>query len=155
MNEGKKINILYVDDEINNLTSMKATFRTEYNVFTALSAIEGRKILSEKPISIVISDQKMPEISGSEFLAGIKNEYPDTIRILLTGYTDMEALIEAINHGQIYYYLNKPWDEQQLRMLIQKSYEVYSLRIQNRELTQKLLDANEQLEFLLREKLLS
>jgi len=155
MNDRKKINILYVDDEINNLTSMKATFRTEYNVFTAISAVEGRKILSERQISIVISDQKMPEISGSEFLASIKNEFPDTIRILLTGYADMEALIEAINHGQIYYYLNKPWDEQQLRMLIQKSYEVYSLRIQNKELTQKLLDANGQLEFLLREKLLS
>ena len=155
MSEVKKINILYVDDEANNLTSMKATFRTEYNIFTASSAAEGIKILSEKTISIVISDQKMPEISGAEFLASIKDEYPDTIRILLTGYTDMEALIEAINKGQIYYYLNKPWDEQQLRMLIDKSYEVYSLRIHNKELTKKLLEANEQLEFLLREKLLS
>jgi response regulator RpfG family c-di-GMP phosphodiesterase len=155
MSEVKKINILYVDDEINNLTSMKATFRTEYNIFTASSAAEGIKILSEKTISIVISDQKMPEISGAEFLASIKDEYPDTIRILLTGYTDMEALIEAINKGQIYYYLNKPWNEQQLRMLIEKSFEVYSLRIHNKELTKKLLEANEQLEFLLREKLLS
>ncbi|MBY0424711.1 MAG: response regulator [Cytophagales bacterium] len=155
MSDVKKINILYVDDEINNLTSMKATFRMAYNVFTATSAEEGKKILAEKVISIVISDQKMPEITGSEFLASIKDDYPDTIRILLTGYTDMEALVEAINKGQIYYYLNKPWDEQQMRMLIEKAYEVYSLRIQNKELTQKLLEANEQLEFMLREKLLS
>jgi response regulator RpfG family c-di-GMP phosphodiesterase len=153
--EDSLINILYLDDEINNLTMFKATFRFDYNIHIALSAEEARKILIDHEINIIITDQKMPGTSGVEFLCSILDKYPDSIRILLTGYADMDAVVNAINKGQIYQYISKPWDEQNLKMVIQKAYEVFSLRRENKELIKKLLQANKQMEFLLRQKLIS
>jgi response regulator RpfG family c-di-GMP phosphodiesterase len=153
--ETEKIKILYIDDEVNNLSTFKANFRKLYDVYTAESAAEGRKILETTEIEIILTDQRMPEMTGVEFLESIVNEFPDPIRILLTGYTDMQALIDAVNKGQIYRYLNKPWNEEELKMFINQSYEVYSLRKENAELTKSLLQANSQLEFMLRQKLLS
>ncbi len=153
--EKDKIKILYVDDEINNLAAFKANFRRIYDVHTAESATEGRKILETTEIEIIITDQRMPEMTGVEFLESIVKEHPNPIRILLTGYTDMQALIDAVNKGQIYRYLSKPWNEEELKMSINQAYEVYSLRKENMELTKSLLQANKQLEFMLRQKLLS
>lgn len=152
-----RVGILYVDDELNNLTSFKATFRSIYTIFTAPSADEGFKILEEKSseISIIITDQRMPGMTGVEFLTSIIPKYPDPIRILLTGYSDIQAVIDAINRGQVYQYISKPWDEQHLKIIIEKAHEVYALRQENKELIKSLLRANEQLEFLLRQKLLS
>jgi response regulator RpfG family c-di-GMP phosphodiesterase len=152
-----KVGILYVDDEVNNLTSFKATFRGSYNVFTAPSADEGKRVLEEKSneIQIIITDQRMPGMTGVEFLSSIIDKFPDPIRILLTGYSDIQAVIDAINNGQIYQYISKPWEEQHLKIVIEKAYEVFSLRQENKELIKSLLRANEQLEFLLRQKLLS
>ena len=149
-----KINILYIDDEENNLTSFKATFRRDYRVFTALSAAEGRELLEQHTMNLIITDQRMPEETGVEFLSSILEQYPEPIRILLTGYTDIEAVIDAINKGQIYRYITKPWNEQELRMNIENAFEVFALRKENKELMEKLKKANEQLEFLLRQKLL-
>lgn len=155
--EGKKIGILYVDDESNNLTSFKATFRHSYQVFTAISGEEGRKILDERAseIHIIITDQRMPGMTGVEFLTSIIEDHPDPIRILLTGYADIQAVVDAINKGKIYQYISKPWEEQQLRIAIEKAFEVFALREENKELVKSLLQANKQLEFLLRQKLLS
>jgi response regulator RpfG family c-di-GMP phosphodiesterase len=153
--EKEKIHILYVDDEAHNLTAFKATFRKQYTIFTAESALEGKKILESSKVHIIITDQRMPGITGVEFLESILLQYPDPIRILLTGFADMEAVINAINKGQVYRYINKPWEEEELRLVIENAYEVYFLREQNRDLTAKLLKANEQLEFMLRQKLLS
>jgi response regulator RpfG family c-di-GMP phosphodiesterase len=152
-----KIGILYVDDEINNLHSFKATFRNSYDIITALSAEEGKKILKEnsKDVQIIITDQRMPGMTGVEFLSSIIKEYPEPLRILLTGYSDMQAVVDAINQGQIYQYISKPWEEQHLKIVIEKAYEVYALRQENKELIKSLLRANEQLEFLLRQRLLS
>ncbi len=153
--EGDKIKILYIDDEINNLSAFKANFRKIYDVYTAESASEGRKILETTDIEIILTDQRMPEMTGVEFLESIVNEFPNPVRILLTGYTDIQALIDAVNKGQIYRYLNKPWNDEELKMYIGQAYEVYSLRKENIELTKSLLQANKQLEFMLRQKLLS
>jgi response regulator RpfG family c-di-GMP phosphodiesterase len=150
-----KINILYVDDEENNLVSFKATFRIKYNVYTAISAHDARKILETKPIDIIVTDQRMPGMTGVEFLESIIPEYPEPMRILLTGYADMNAVIEAINKGKIFHYLTKPWNEDELDLTIQRAYDVYRLRKDEKELTQKLGVTNEQLEFLLRQRLLS
>lgn len=150
-----KIKVLYVDDEEHNLTAFKATFRREYDVYTAISAEEGRAILAAEKINIIITDQRMPHITGVEFLESIIEEFPEPIRILLTGYTDISAVIDAINKGQIYRYITKPWDEQDLKVTINNAYEVYYLRQENKELMKSLLRANEQLEFMLRQKLLS
>jgi len=155
MDVKQNINVLYVDDEVGNLTSFKAAFRKDFNVFVAKSAAEGEKILAVNPIEVVLTDQRMPEITGVEFLQSIIEKYPDTIRILITGYSDINAVKEAINKGQIYKYIEKPWDNDHLKMIIEKAFEVYSLRKENKELTEKLIRANGQLEFMLRQKLIS
>lgn len=150
-----KISILYVDDEVNNLSSFRATFRRDYKIFLAESAKEGRKLLGEEEINIIITDQRMPEETGVEFLESIIPLYPDPIRILLTGYTDIQAVIDSINKGKVYHYLTKPWEEDYLKTVINNAYEVYALRKENKLLTENLLKANDQLEFLLRQNLLS
>lgn len=151
----EKIKILYVDDEENNLQAFKATFRRDYKIFLAISAVEARKILEEEEIEIIITDQRMPEETGVEFLESIIPIYKDPIRILLTGYTDIQAVIDAINKGQVYHYLTKPWEEDYLRTVIKNAFEIFTLRRENEKLTEALLKANEQLEFLLRQNLLS
>ncbi len=153
--EGKDFNILYIDDEVHNLVSLKANFRKEYTVFTAESAEEGKKILKENKIQIIITDQRMPNITGIEFLASILNEYPDPIRILLTGFADTETVIEAINKGQVYRYIMKPFNYSELKVTIDNAFEVYFLREKNKELMAEVLKINEQLEFMLRQRLLS
>lgn len=151
----EKIRILYVDDEENNLQAFKATFRRDFKIFLAISAKEGREVLEKEEIDIIITDQRMPEQTGVEFLESIIPIHPNPIRVLLTGYTDIQAVIDAINKGQVYHYLTKPWEEDYLRTVIKNAFEVYTLRRENERLTQSLIKANDQLEFLLRQNLLS
>lgn len=151
----EKISILYVDDEINNLNSFKAAFRRDFNVLLATSGREGLEILENNVVHVIITDQRMPEMTGVDFLIEVLKKYTDPIRILLTGYTDINAVIDAVNKGHIYYYLNKPWDEQQLKIIIKNAFEIFKLREENKILIEKLLDANGQLEFLLTQKLIS
>ena len=155
MNSDTSINVLYVYDEVHNLNSFKAGFRRKFNIFTAESAVEGRKILENELIHVIITDQRMPITTGIEFLESIIPDFPDPIRILLTGYADINAVIDAINKGQVYKYIQKPWMDEDLRINIEKAFEIYSLRKENKELTEALIIANKQLEFLLRQNLLS
>ncbi|MGZ4098797.1 MAG: response regulator [Bacteroidia bacterium] len=147
--------ILYIDDEANNLISFIANFRPHYQIFTASSAEEGKKILAENKIKVIITDQRMPGMTGVEFLESILKDYPDPVRILLTGYSNIETVIEAINKGQVYRYEVKPFNPADLKITIDNAIEVYNLREENRELLKKLMQVNEQLEFMLRQKLLS
>ncbi|MEN0054180.1 MAG: response regulator [Mucilaginibacter sp.] len=142
------VGVLYVDDEINNLNSFKAAFRRDFNIYTASSAAEGRKILDGYEVGVIITDQRMPVTTGIEFLESILNIYPDTIRILLTGFSDINAVIDAINRGQVYKYLVKPWQNDELRIHIQNAIEIYTLRKENKELNYKLQMANMELETL-------
>lgn len=151
----KKINLLYVDDEENNLMSFKATFRLKYNVMIAISAADAMKILESKPVEIIITDQRMPNMTGIQFLEKVLEKYPDPIRILLTGYTDMTAVIDAVNKGKIYHYLSKPWNEEMIDSTITKAYEVYCKDLEIKTMNSKLATSNDQLEFLLRQSLLS
>lgn len=151
----KKINILYVDDEVNNLISFKALFRLKYNVFTAERGKEAVKILDAHDIHIIITDQRMPEMTGVELLESLVESHPDPIRILLTGYADLNAVIDAINKGKIFHYLSKPWNEKELDQTIQLAYTLYNKRKEDQETTDKLMVSNEQFEFLLRQKLIS
>jgi len=151
----EKIAVLYVDDEENNLNSFRAAYRRDWNVYLANSPDQGRKILDEVKIEVIITDQRMPGETGVQFLESVLPLYPDPIRILLTGYADIQAVIDAVNKGQIYHYVSKPWNENQLRSLVFNAAEIYRLREQNRNLTRDLIRVNEQLEFLLRQKLLS
>lgn len=151
----KKITILYVDDEEHNLLSFKATFRMKYTILTAISADEAVKVMEAKPVEIIFTDQRMPNITGIEFLEKILEKYPDPMRILLTGYADMNAVIDAVNKGKIFHYLSKPWNEEEVDITIQRAYDVYLKKQEIREMNEKLAVSNDQLEFLLRQKLLS
>ena len=150
-----KINILYVDDEVENLYAFKAAFRRIYNVFVAVSGSEGREVLDENDIQVILTDQRMPEVTGVEFLESIIEFYPDPIRILVTGYSDINTVINAVNKGQIYKYISKPWNNDDLKQTIDRAYEVYRLRKENVELTNSLIQVNKQLEFMVRQKLIS
>lgn len=153
--EKQSINILYVDDEVHNLNAFKASFRRTFNVFTAESAKDAMVILESQPMHIIVSDQRMPVTTGVEFLQSIIPLYPDPIRILLTGYADISAVIDAINKGQVYLYITKPWQEEELRQNLERAFEIFSLRKENKTLTEQLLVVNEQLEFMFRQKLIS
>lgn len=149
------IRILYIDDEVNNLVAFKGNFRREFTVFVADSAARGREILNTEEVHIIISDQRMPDMTGVEFFESILADHPDAIRILLTGFSDIEAVVGAINRGQVYKYINKPWEADDLRITITNAFEVYTLRRENAKLMEDLALANEQLEFLLRQKYIS
>jgi len=140
--------VLYVDDEIHNLNSFKAAFRRDFNIYVAQSAREGRRVLDQNEIAVIVTDQRMPGMTGIEFLESIIPVYPDTIRILLTGFSDVNAVMDAINRGQVYKYLVKPWADEELKMYIQNAIEIYNLRRENRDLAQKLEQANRQLQML-------
>lgn len=141
-----KTNILAVDDEIFNLETLKRTFRKDYNVFTASSGSEGLDIISNEEIHIVISDQRMPVMTGTEFLKSVALKQPDTIRIILTAYTDVIDLIEAINSGLVYKYVTKPWQPQDFRMTIQRAADHYWAEEERRKLLVQLQEQNIRLE---------
>lgn len=151
----KKIAILYVDDEENNLFSFKAAFRIKYQVFTAISGEEALKLLQDRPVNIIISDQRMPNMTGVEFLEKVIEKFPDPVRILLTGYADMGAVVDAVNKGKIFHYLTKPWNEEELDITINRAYETFLEKERLKVENEKLGTSNDQLEFLLRQKLLS
>lgn len=142
-----KVRILYVDDERSNLVGFMANFRVDYQVSIAESAAQAIELLEKQEFEIIITDQRMPETTGVEFLEQIMHTHPHPIRILLTGYTDMHTVVEAINKGKIFQYVTKPYDEVQMREILEKAFEEYEKR-------QKLIRDNEKLEFLLRQKLL-
>ena len=138
-------NVLYVDDEENNLNSFRAALRRNYNVFTAASGEEGMQVLSKNDIHVVVTDQRMPHMTGVQFLQHIPPDQ-DNIRIILTGFSDIEAIIDAINTGQVYRYITKPWDKDELKMTIDNAIETVMLRRNNKHLIHELQEHNEQLE---------
>lgn len=150
-----KVSVLYVDDEENNLISFKATFRLKYKIHTALSGAEAIEILENNMVHVIITDQRMPNMTGVEFLEKAIEKFSDPIRILLTGFTDMNAVVDAINKGKIFHYLTKPWNEEELDKTIERAYEIYLEREKIKTMNEKLEISNSQLEFLLRQKLLS
>ncbi len=131
----KHTKILYVDDEVGNLNYFKSAFRREFNVLTAESGDQALQILKEdQDIPVILTDQRMPKMSGVTFLMQSINLIPDAIRILVTGYSDMETVINAINHGHIYYFINKPWSYDEMSIVIQRALDTYNLRVKNKEL---------------------
>jgi CheY-like chemotaxis protein len=115
--------LLIVDDEQNILNSLRRLLRREsYEILTANSPAAGFELLAKNRVQVVISDQRMPDMSGTEFLARVKQLYPETVRIILSGYTDLESLTEAINRGSIYRFLVKPWNDEDLRTQIREAF---------------------------------
>ena len=126
--------ILYLDDEEDNLVSFQAVFRRFYRVHLADNAADALEILARNDIDLVISDQRMPRQTGVEFLEQVHRLFPDTVRMILTGYSDMQAIIDAINKGKIYHYITKPWKFEELRVILDHALETYVLKRKNRQL---------------------
>lgn len=142
----KKQKILVVDDEPDNLDLLYRTFRRDFQVLKADSGINALQVLaSEGEVAVIISDQRMPEMKGTEFLSKTVPQFPDTVRIILTGFTDIEDLVEAINAGQVYKYITKPWDPGELKAVVQRAAETYDLLKQR---TEELRRANAQMALL-------
>ncbi len=144
--------ILYIDDEENNLISFKSTFRRDYHIYVAGSGAEGLEIMENHDIQLVITDQRMPDMSGIEFLEQIVPLYPDCMRMIMTGFSDLDAVIQAINKGNIYRYVSKPWNQEDLKITIDSALEVYNLKSQNKHLIDDLIKANQTLELKVMER---
>ncbi|MCB2220427.1 MAG: histidine kinase [Bacteroidetes bacterium] len=129
--EKKEFTILYVDDEVNNLISFRATFRREYKVLTAQDGPEGLQVLTDNEVHLVLSDQRMPGMTGVEFLEIVNHQFPETIRMIITGFSDIDAVIGSINKGGVYRYIAKPWDEREMRMTIENARQLFGLQEEN------------------------
>jgi len=146
LNRPKKPKMLVVDDEPDNLDLLYRTFRRDFNVLKAESGIRALEVLeSEGEVAVIISDQRMPEMKGTEFLSKTVFQFPNTVRIILTGFTDIEDLVDAINSGQVYKYITKPWDPNELKMVVQKAADTYEVLKQR---TEELRQAQNQIQLL-------
>jgi FixJ family two-component response regulator len=135
--------ILVVDDEEAILETMTFTFQDDYEVLTSSDARRALDLLDEKaPVAVVLSDQRMPNMSGVEFVTEVWKRHPSTVRMILTGFADMRAIIEAINAGHVYAYITKPWEPDQLKQVMKQAVEHYNLTVENERLVQKLTRAN-------------
>lgn len=134
------IKLLCVDDERNVLRALERIFMDDdYEILTASSGEEGLSHFDKNPdISVVISDYRMPGMNGVEFLSQVCNKYPDTVRIVLSGYADTASVVSAINEGQIYKFVSKPWSDEELRQTVAKAVESFSLHQQNQRMSMEL-----------------
>lgn len=143
---GNTRTLLLVDDEEHILASLKRMLRRDgYTVVTAPSGQEGLTVLATTPVDVIVSDQRMPGMSGVEFLRQAKAAYPHTVRMVLSGYTDLQSVTDAINEGAIYKFLTKPWDDEHLRANIAEAFRHKELEDENLRLHQALGSAHEQL----------
>jgi YesN/AraC family two-component response regulator len=139
--------ILCVDDEHNILQSLRRLLRKDgYNLLLASSGEEAFKLLEENEVHLIISDQRMPQMSGTEFLASVKEKYPDVLRVILTGYTDVDSITESINKGHIYKFFLKPWNDNNLKLEIRQALEQYDLVKANRHLDETVIRQNRELQ---------
>jgi DNA-binding NtrC family response regulator len=130
--------ILVVDDEPEMLFSLKGLLRQEFEVYTASSAAEGAEILQNHVIHLVMTDQRMPQVSGVEFLSRIKNQHPAAMRLIFTGYADIKAVIDAINQGNVFRYVTKPWDPEELLESLREAGRRYDQLVQRNKLLDDL-----------------
>ncbi len=146
--------VLFVDDEINILKALQRMLRCEdMKVLTASCGAEALELLQKQPAQVVVTDQRMPEMSGVDLLAAVRERWPDTVRMMLTGYTDMGIAVEAINRGEIFRLITKPWNDDELRATLRQAFDQHALKGEIRRLNQvtreqnfKLQDMNHKLE---------
>ncbi|UJP65043.1 hybrid sensor histidine kinase/response regulator [Mongoliitalea daihaiensis] len=132
------IRVLYIDDEANNLTSFRASLRKFFDITTALDAAEGLELVTSQEFQVVVADQRMPGLTGVEFFEQLTKINPDPIRILLTGYSDIVSVIDAINKGEVYRFIDKPWNLDQIKNAIVNAAEIYRTRQELKEKTERL-----------------
>lgn len=147
--------VLFVDDDAGNRQAFRAAFREHMTVLVAADLKEAWAQLHAHRVHVVIADQRMPSTTGSELLALVKEAFPAVRRMLVTGYADLEAIIEAVNNGGVTKYFAKPWVSAQLVQAVDQAFAEYKAEEDRQAYTRRLEDANEQLEFALRQRLLS
>ena len=130
----RRYGLLLVDDEVANLQKLQRTFVDNYQVYMAQSGKEALEILRVSDIDAIITDQKMPNMTGIEFLEASQKEYPDLVRIVLTGFTEVDDLIAAINTGKVHKYITKPWEPEDLRLAVREALEKMELQRENERL---------------------
>lgn len=147
MQEGNntEANVLYVDDLQTNLILFQATFEKDYNIILADSPQKALEILREQEIQVLVTDQRMPEMTGTELLELVAEEFPYIRRFLLTAYTDFETVVEAVNRGHIHGYINKPIQAEEVKASINNALEIYYLKEKNTQILEELAKANEEL----------
>jgi diguanylate cyclase (GGDEF)-like protein len=146
LRQARKRTLLLVDDEENILAALKRILRRDgYDILTAGSGQQGLELLAQREVDVIISDQRMPTMTGVEFLRRAKSMYPETVRIVLSGYTELQSIADAINEGAIYKFLTKPWDDGQLRGHIEEAFRRKEMADENRRLQQQVHTANEEL----------
>jgi signal transduction histidine kinase len=141
----EKVKILYVDDEEHNLVAFRANFKRQYEIFTASSAEQALRLLEANPIFIIISDERMPQTSGVEFLELVANLYPDSVRLLITGHSDIDIVVQSINRGQVSKFIFKPWDYEKLALSIDHCITIYQSRLELKLKNEQLQKTNEEL----------
>jgi len=152
--------VLFVDDEVNILRAVQRLLRNEpCRVLTAARGAEALELLASEPAQVVVSDQRMPEMNGVELLLAIRDRHPDAVRMMLTGYTEMNVAVEAINHGEIYRLITKPWNDEELKATLRQAFDHYDLKSEIRRLNQvtreqnlRLQDMNRTLEAKVRDR---
>src|SRR2546427_5461569 len=139
--------ILVLDDEEAILETMSFTFEDDYEVYTSTDPRRALDLLETKgPFAVVLTDQRMPDMSGVEFVTEVRRRHPATVRMILTGFTDMDAIIQAINDGHIYAYISKPWEPDHLKQVMKQAVEHHKLAVENERLVGDLQRANRFLE---------
>jgi signal transduction histidine kinase len=143
--QNTQASVLYVDDLQTNLILFQATFERDYHIILAESAAKALEIMKEEEIQVLVTDQRMPDMTGTELLEIVSREYPEVRRFLLTAFTDFETVVEAVNKGHIHGYINKPLQAEEVRLSINNSLEMYYLRKRNKEMMIELECANQEL----------
>lgn len=139
-------NLLLVDDEENILSALTRVLRRDgYTILRATGGAAGLELLANHPVGVIISDQRMPEMTGVEFLSHAKALYPDTVRIVLSGYTDLNSVADSVNRGAIFKFLTKPWEDEQLSAQVREAFQYYEMKQENVRLTAQLQTVNEAL----------
>ena len=142
----KRHTILIVDDEQDILDSVRDLLRMDFKVVTTTSAAHAIELMKAQEFQLVMTDQRMPNMTGVEFLKNVRGEYPDAIRLLFTGYADIQAVIDAINQGNVYRYITKPWDPNELASIIREACERFDMIVERRQLLKQLEQKNAELE---------
>lgn len=141
----REIRVLYLDDEENNLRAFQAGFRRHFKVFPASTAKEAYKILEENDIHVALSDQRMPDISGVDFFERLQERHPDVIRILITAYSNLQTIVDAVNKGNINQYIVKPWNFEILKSIIEAGFTSHQNKVELRRTNEELRKTNEEL----------
>jgi DNA-binding NtrC family response regulator len=147
--------VLYLDDDDANLVTFRANFRDQFEVFTSNNPVEAYNLINEHKIQIAITDHNMPSMSGVEFLESIAQDYPDVQRILLTGYTELVPVMEAVNKGKVFRILTKPFNMKEISRMVTEAWDQCKVVFEKEKLIHQLKRQNQQFEFILRQRLLS